>query len=68
MKIVLNGEKTDIPKSLSVSALLLHLHVDPSRVALEINRQLIRKTSWEETMIQPDDEIEIVHFVGGGRF
>ncbi len=68
MEIVLNGEKAIVPENISVQGLLQHLQVDPSRVAIEINRQLVKKTTWETFQVSSADEVEIVHFVGGGTF
>lgn len=68
MEIVLNGEPTKLPKEQTILDLLQHLQVDPSRVAVEINRKLIRKTEWNNFQVSAGDEVEIVHFVGGGSF
>lgn len=56
-----------MPPGLSVPALLAHLNIDPSRVAVEINRQIVRKPAWAETQIEDGALVEIVHFVGGGQ-
>ena len=66
IEIVLNGDPRRVPPGLSVNQLLVFLEVDPSRVAVERNREIVRKTSWSETSIGPGDQIEIVWFVGGG--
>jgi thiamine biosynthesis protein ThiS len=36
------------------------------RVAIELNRQVVRKKDWESILVNDADRIEIVHFVGGG--
>jgi thiamine biosynthesis protein ThiS len=35
-------------------------------VAIELNELVVRRAEWQTTRLQPDDKIEIVHFVGGG--
>ena len=66
IEIVLNGDPRSIPPGLSLDQLLVFLEVDPGRVAVERNREIVRKPSWSETSVQPGDQIEIVWFVGGG--
>ncbi len=66
MEITVNGEIKRLDEEVSVHRLLELLSLPPRRIAIELNRQVIRKQDWETTLIRPDDKIEIVHFVGGG--
>jgi sulfur carrier protein len=66
MEVLVNGEKREIPEGLSVSALIEHLGMPLDRVALERNRDILSRTHWKSTPVQPNDVFEIVHFVGGG--
>ena len=66
MEVLVNGEKREIPEGLSVSALIEHLGMPLDRVALERNRDILPRTHWKSTPVQPNDVFEIVHFVGGG--
>lgn len=66
MRIRLNGESQDIPGSLSVRQLLEHLRLPLDRLAVERNRQIVTRSEWDAVSVQSDDEIEVVHFVGGG--
>lgn len=68
IEIVLNGERTSVPADLTLWRLLQHLQIDASRVAVEIDRRIVRKTDWEQVEVPAGAEVEIVHFVGGGRF
>ncbi len=63
---MVNGESRSVPEGLSLDRLLTFLEVDPSRVAVERNREIARKTAWSETTIEPGDQLEVVWFVGGG--
>ena len=66
MQIVLNGEKKDIPDGLTVEGLLQHLEIKPGRVAVEINEEIVRKTTYAGTPVKDGDRIEVVQFMGGG--
>lgn len=66
MQIRLNGELKQVDENLTVLDLLQHLSIQPERVAVERNRLVVRRATYAETRLQPDDEIEILTFVGGG--
>jgi thiamine biosynthesis protein ThiS len=66
IEIVVNGQPRQVPQGASLDRLLVFLEVDPSRVAVERNREIVRKSSWSATQIEPNDHLEIVWFVGGG--
>ena len=66
MTITLNGERFELDSPLSVSALLTQLDLDPRRVAVEHNLNIIRRQTYAETLIDDGDTVEIVNFVGGG--
>jgi sulfur carrier protein len=66
MKIKINGEPQEIPDGLSVRAMLDHLGMSGARVAIERNLEILPRTEWTGTPVQPNDSFEIVHFVGGG--
>ena len=66
IQVVLNGETRSVPQGLSVDQLLAWLKMDASRVAIELNRRIVRKPEWAAAQIQEGAEIEVVWFVGGG--
>ena len=66
MRVVINGETKDVPEGLNLRSLLEHLSLPHQRIAVELNREVIRKVDWDRTQINSDSRIEIVHFVGGG--
>ncbi len=66
MTIRLNGDPFELAGPLSISALLQQLNVDPRRVAIEHNLDIIKRDRYDSTMINEGDEVEIVNFVGGG--
>lgn len=65
MEITVNGDKATIEK-MSVLSYLETLNIDPRRVAVELNLDILPKAEYEMTEINDGDRIEIVHFVGGG--
>jgi len=66
IKIVLNGDPYLIDGDARVSALIERLKMRPTRIAVEINREVIPKAKYAETLIKPGDEVEVINFVGGG--
>lgn len=66
MTIVLNGQTHTLDRSLSVAELLARFGLEPRRVAVEINEQLVRRGEFAERPVQAGDRVEIVTLVGGG--
>jgi len=66
IQIVVNGEEKKVPIDLNVTRLLLHLGLDPARVPVELNREIVRKAQWDTTAVADGARLEIVQFVGGG--
>ena len=66
MTIKLNGEPHDLPGPLTVSQLLTRLHINPHRVAVELNLTVLKRATYDSTTLGENDEVEIVNFVGGG--
>ncbi|MGA7921823.1 MAG: sulfur carrier protein ThiS [Candidatus Acidiferrales bacterium] len=64
MKI--NGERREVPESISVAAMLEHLGIVVDRVAIERNLNILPRADWNKTQVEPNDSFEIVHLVGGG--
>ena len=64
--IQVNGETKQLPPGTSVRTLLDHLGLNPGRVAIEYNLEILPKTKWDATQVAPGDRLEIVQFVGGG--
>jgi thiamine biosynthesis protein ThiS len=66
MTIFINGEARELDDGLTVAAMLDALRLPKQRVAIELNRRVVRKQEWESTAVSDNDRIEVVHFVGGG--
>lgn len=66
MRITLNGEPRGLAEPLTISRLLTVLDIDPRRVAVEHNLVIMKRTTFDTTIVQSGDRVEIVNFVGGG--
>ena len=66
MNVTVNGEIKELEAEVSLNRLLELFSLPQQRVAIELNRQVVRRQDWETTIVHDDDKIEVVHFVGGG--
>jgi thiamine biosynthesis protein ThiS len=66
MKVYVNGERRELTGTTSLAELVALLELPVARIAIELNREVVRRSEWGSTMLKDEDRIEIVHFVGGG--
>lgn len=66
MRIEVNGEGREVEPGTTLDDLVRQLALVPERLAVERNREVIRRADWPLTSLAEGDRIEIVHFVGGG--
>ncbi len=66
LSLVINGEARTLPRGTTLAQLVAVLQLDPARVALEHNREIVPRSSHAATLLGEGDCIEIVNFVGGG--
>ena len=66
MRIQVNGEPREVGENVSLPKLVAELELKPEQIAIELNHKVVRRAQWDNTWLQPDDKVEIVHFVGGG--
>ena len=66
MRVELNGDPKELDEGTNLSALVEQLSLAPERVAVELNREVVRRADWPTTQLSEGDRVEIVHFVGGG--
>ena len=64
--IRVNGEHRRVPGGVSVAEMVNSLGLDPLRVAVERNLEIVPRSSLGEVCVEDGDDYEIVHFVGGG--
>jgi thiamine biosynthesis protein ThiS len=65
MTVKVNGDAREVPEGQSVRALVQGVGLTPEKVAIELNRRLLRSDRYD-TPLKEGDEVEIVTFVGGG--
>jgi sulfur carrier protein len=66
MEITVNGVRRQVPDGLTVRGLVEHLGLTEGPVAVEVNRAIVPRARHTVQPVAQGDEIEIVHFVGGG--
>ena len=66
IEITVNGEPQTAPNGQTILGLLQQLELDPARVAVELDRRIVKQPSWQETILRTGSQLEIVQFVGGG--
>ncbi len=66
MHITINGERRELSGPMTVSSLLKQLRIDGRRVAVELNRRILKRDEFDDAAVSDGDELEVVHFVGGG--
>jgi thiamine biosynthesis protein ThiS len=70
LTITLNGDRyeiTGVAGPMTVADLLQRLDIDPRRVAVEHNLDVVKRATFGERVVREGDEVEIVNFVGGGQ-
>ncbi len=66
MHVAVNGEAREVAAGTTVEGLLALLSLPAARVAVERNREIVRKAEYSATLLAEGDRLEIVTFVGGG--
>ena len=66
MKLIVNGKPHEHTGESSVSALLDGLGANPAHTALMLNGEVVPSDHWEATMLNENDDVEVLVFVGGG--
>ncbi len=65
-KIQLNGNPYEISKGINLNELLNKLKIQKDKVAIEVNGEIIEKNKYTKLVLNKDDKVEIVQFIGGG--
>ncbi len=66
MRVTINGEERQLSAPRSLEALLRELNVDPAKVAVERNLEIVPRSTYAQVDVTDGDRLEIVHFIGGG--
>lgn len=66
ISIVVNGENRAVPEGGSIADLIRALELDPERLAIELDRRIVKRAQWASTRLAAGARLEVVQFVGGG--
>ena len=66
MQLVINGQTTDMPPGLTARQLVERLELAGKRIALEVNGEIVPRSTYAEHHLSEGDKVEIVHAIGGG--
>ena len=65
-KIQLNGLSFEILRGINLNDLLNNLKIQKNKVAIEVNGEIVEKNKYSSRVLNKNDKVEIVHFIGGG--
>jgi sulfur carrier protein len=66
LTLTVNGEARTFAKTLTVAGLVAELGLDTRKVAVELNREIVPRSTYGNVTLNSGDKLEIVHFIGGG--
>jgi thiamine biosynthesis protein ThiS len=66
LTLTLNGEARNYHPPLTLFDLLTRMGLDIRKVAVERNEEIVPRSAYAATWLEPGDQLEIVHFIGGG--
>ena len=66
IKIIVNGKQMTVNLKFSIKNLIDKLKMPISKVAIELNREIVNKKNTNKIYLKKGDKVEIVHFIGGG--
>ena len=66
MELTVNGKKLEVPDGATITTVLGELNINPLRVAVQLNLEIIKRERYEETVLKSGDRLEIITFMAGG--
>jgi len=66
LRVTINGEECSLDRSVSVDVLLTQLGLEPAKIAVERNLEIVPRSKYRDVTVVEGDRLEIVHFIGGG--
>lgn len=66
MELVINGKTEQLPDGLNATGLIAHLGLQNERLAMEVNREIVPRSSFDSHHFKSGDRVEIVRAIGGG--
>lgn len=66
MQIIVNGEQREVAEGTTAEQLVADMQITTKRIAMEVNLEIVPRSTYGEYTFKPGDKVEIVHAVGGG--
>jgi sulfur carrier protein len=66
MEVIVNGNSKECPRETTLSMLIESLGLKVEVMAAAVNMEIVKKDAWESHLLNENDRIELLHFVGGG--
>ena len=66
MELIINGKSEQVPEGMNAAQLIDHLGLTHERLAMEVNREIVPRSSFQSHVLNAGDRIEIVRAIGGG--
>jgi sulfur carrier protein len=66
MRVQVNGESRELPEGTTVAQLVADLNLSGQRLAIEVNEELVPRSTHAERRLADGDQVEVVHAIGGG--
>ena len=66
MELIVNGKRLEVTDGASLTVLLNELNINPLRVAVQLNLEIVKRERYENTVLKPGDRLEIITFMAGG--
>ena len=66
MKIIINGQEKEFEENITLKNVIEQLQIEDKVMASAVNMNIIKKENWENYILQEDDKLELLEFVGGG--
>jgi thiamine biosynthesis protein ThiS len=66
VQVTVNDEARELPEGATVADLVSALGLGPRRIAVEVNREIVPRTTYADARLRDGDVVEVIHFVGGG--
>ena len=66
MELIINGKAEQLPEGINAARLIEQLGLTNERLAMEVNREIVPRSTFDSHIIKPGDSVEIVHAIGGG--
>ena len=67
LNVIINGEAKNLGKAMTLNEMLVFLGLDPRKIAVERNLEIVPRSTYAEVQVRDGDKYEIVHFIGGGN-